>query len=83
MQTLKNPRPLRSVYAQLPGGEPVATVHVDDYTAAIDFMMHSEGLLPLEVLEAPSMKPAQPPFVPNATHPSDHLDLFARFAFAS
>jgi len=82
-QDLTNPLPLESVYGLLPGGEPPFTCYVDDYKGTIDYIMFSRslGLQPLEVLDIPKLETM--PFIPHETHPSDHLELFARFVFNS
>lgn len=82
---------LCSAYLGIPGndrtrdeiGEPLATSCHSKFTGTVDYIWHSEELVPLRVLEPLPMNVLQNMGgLPNKKWGSDHLALVCEFAFA-
>lgn len=89
---LKHPLKLFSAYACVPGsawirdgsGEPLATSYHSKFLGTVDYIWHSEGLIPLRVLDTlPLDVLRQTNCLPSEKWGSDHLCLACEFAFAA
>lgn len=89
---LQHPLKLFSAYACVQGsstirdvsGEPLATSYHSKFLGTVDYIWHSEGLIPLRVLDTlPLDVLRQTTGLPSEKWGSDHLSLACEFAFAA
>ncbi|GKV39422.1 hypothetical protein SLEP1_g47187 [Rubroshorea leprosula] len=81
---------LDSAYLRVPGshgtrdsyGEPLATSYHSKFMGTVDYIWHTQGLVPVRVLDTLSIKALRYSGLPSERWGSDHLALVCELAFA-
>ena len=74
---------LSSAYVSVTGSEPEATNVKSDYADVLDYIFHDAKLNATEVMAVPSVAECRVHGgLPDASRPSDHLPISAKFTFA-